>query len=230
MLYLKTFYVHIKPILQDWTVAETLWKLARSLSRSSWCPKAFLRAAHYFKPFVLKRYQKRLIVHRYILRVTPVLPKFEAKSTHDPKPCQNGPSAASAHAFRFRPPPLPSHQSRRASAVTNPKSAPPPAPRNSSAPANFPKLKKESRNFKSVVYTENKQKCIHQQEKFWKPVYQKVNVAPWCIPPKCETLARFYYTPPTNSRKTQNFEFFRVFGPTFFPNWRRSAKVPIYHF
>ena len=86
MLHLKTFYVHIKPILQDWTVAETWWKLARSLSRSSWCPKAFLRAAHYFKPFVLKRYQKRLIVHRYILRVTPVLPKFAAKSTHDPKP------------------------------------------------------------------------------------------------------------------------------------------------
>ena len=48
--------------------------------------KAFLRAAHYFKPFVLKRHQKRLIVHRYILRVTPVLPKFAAKSTHDPKP------------------------------------------------------------------------------------------------------------------------------------------------
>ena len=158
-------------------------------------------------------------MHRYILRVTPVLPKFEAKSTHAPKPCQNGPSAASAHAFRFRPPPLPSHQSRRASAVTNPKSAPPPAPRNSSAPANFPEFSKKNQEISKVwCIPQTNDNVYTSARKILKTrgVYQKVNVAPWCIPPKCETLARFYYTPPTKSRKTQNFNFFRVFGPGIF--------------
>ena len=45
-----------------------------------------LLAAHYLQPCVLKRYQKLLVEHRYILHVTPKLPKYGAKSTHDAKP------------------------------------------------------------------------------------------------------------------------------------------------
>ena len=48
--------------------------------------KVCLRAAHYFHPCVLKRYQKTLVKHFYVLHVTPVLPEFGAKSTHDPEP------------------------------------------------------------------------------------------------------------------------------------------------
>ena len=48
--------------------------------------KVSLRAAHYFHPCVVKRYQKTLVKHFYVLHVTPVQPKFGAKSTHDPKP------------------------------------------------------------------------------------------------------------------------------------------------
>ena len=48
--------------------------------------KVCLRAAHYLQPCVLKRYQKPLVEHRYILHVTPALPKYGAKSSRDANP------------------------------------------------------------------------------------------------------------------------------------------------
>ena len=69
--------------------------------------KVCLRAAHYFHPCVLKRYQKILVQHFYVLHVTPVLPKFGSKSTHDPEPapiptvltCKNKRDAVSSLKF-----------------------------------------------------------------------------------------------------------------------------------